>query len=566
MDGCLFVIRHSSFNHSSFFHVNVGFLKNKHGRIICWAVVGLAFAAGLGLRLPELARKPMHTDEAVQAAKAGLLFDGGGYRYDPREFHGPTLYCFTPPALKYFSGAADYAHSSENDYRIVPALFGAAAMLWLLLLADGLGFFATGAAALLMALSPAGVYYSRYYIQETLLVFFSLGAIACGWRWLNCEHAARRKLWAVAAGLCLGLMHATKETCVLSWAAMGCGIWFARRGAVEEKSARKREGIFTDAVLALGAGVGVSVLFYSSFFTNARGPLDSILTYGNYFSRAAEADSGQARPFFYYAQLLLWNSTALGAWSEGLIVVLAALGLLTAITAAGSRRSRVSALPHPALLLRRFFVVYTLALMLFYSAISYKTPWCVLSMLSGLIVLAGVGCERIVLGTGFVVRGWRRAVWVGALSFVLLAGALHLGWQAYKGAFKFSSDARNPYAYVHPTADARRLGERIEALTRAHPDGKKMAVRVMVPQADYWPLPWYLRRLEGVGYWSAPPANLDAPVLVVAPEFLAELRLELKGRYQVNAYGLRPGALVWLYVEEGLWGKFLEQQSRRDGR
>ena len=71
-----------------------------NGRFIYWAALTIAFATGLGLRLPELARKPMHTDEAVQAAKAGALFDSGGYRYDPREFHGPTLYYFTQPVLK----------------------------------------------------------------------------------------------------------------------------------------------------------------------------------------------------------------------------------------------------------------------------------------------------------------------------------------------------------------------------------------------------------------------------------------------------------------------------------
>ena len=67
-------------------------------------------------------------------------------------------------------------------------------------------------------------------------------------------------------------------------------------------------------LLALGAGVSVSVLFYSSFFTNARGPLDSILTYGNYFTRAADEGGGHEQPFYFYAKLLLWNATALGVW------------------------------------------------------------------------------------------------------------------------------------------------------------------------------------------------------------------------------------------------------------
>ena len=180
-----------------------------------------------------------------------------------------------------------------------------------------------------------------------------------------------------------------------------------------------------------------------------------------------------------------------------------------------------------------------------------------MSLSSGLAILAGIGVEGI--AARFAGRAWIKTV----LGILLLAGCGHLGWQAYRAAFKFPADARNPYAYVHPGADVQRLGERIEALAHVHPDGVKMTVQVMAPKADYWPLPWYLRRLEGVGYWSVPPVKLDAPVIVAAPEFVGELRLELKDKYQVNAYGLRPGVLVWLYVEEGLWRRFLEEAGRR---
>ena len=79
----------------------------------------------------------------------------------------------------------------------------------------------------------------------------------------------------------------------------------------------------------------------------------------------------------------------------------------------------------------------------------------------------------------------------------------------------------------------------------------------MVPRADYWPLPWYLRKLERVGFWDAPPVKVDAPVIVAALDYAPELALELKGSYQKNQYGLRPGVKVWLYVENALWAKFL---------
>jgi 4-amino-4-deoxy-L-arabinose transferase-like glycosyltransferase len=79
---------------------------------------------------------------------------------------------------------------------------------------DGLGPAAV-AAAVLAALSPALFFYSRYYIQEMLLVCFTFGVIVCGYRYAR----TRALPWAVAAGICAGLMHATKETAVI---ALGC--------------------------------------------------------------------------------------------------------------------------------------------------------------------------------------------------------------------------------------------------------------------------------------------------------------------------------------------------------
>ena len=59
------------------------------------------------------------------------------------------------------------------------------------------------------------VFYSRYFIHEMLLVFFSFLALAAGWRYWR----SRKLGWALLAGAGLGLMHATKETFVITLAA-----------------------------------------------------------------------------------------------------------------------------------------------------------------------------------------------------------------------------------------------------------------------------------------------------------------------------------------------------------
>ena len=132
----------------------------------------------------------MHGDEANQAYKAGLkLFEEGVYLYDPGDHHGPSLYYLTLPILA-LSGARTFAETTESEYRLLPVLFGIGLVLLLWPLGAGLGRAAAVVAAVLTALSPAMVFYSRYYIQETLLVFFTLATILAVWRYMQTGDAA----------------------------------------------------------------------------------------------------------------------------------------------------------------------------------------------------------------------------------------------------------------------------------------------------------------------------------------------------------------------------------------
>ncbi|HEV58303.1 MAG TPA: hypothetical protein ENN87_12555, partial [Phycisphaerales bacterium] len=138
--------------------------RAKTGCILVLAAVLLAGA----LRVPHLARRPMHTDEAVHADRYRLLLDGQ-YRYDPTEYHGPTLnYLTLIPAL--LSGAGfSYVQITETTLRVVPVFFGVLLVALVWLIARDTGSAAAVMAALLTAVSPVMVFYSRYYIQEMLL-------------------------------------------------------------------------------------------------------------------------------------------------------------------------------------------------------------------------------------------------------------------------------------------------------------------------------------------------------------------------------------------------------------
>ena len=140
------------------------------------AVFLVALVLAAVLRLPDLTLRPMHADEAVHADKLGTLLEEGRYVYDSSEFHGPTLYYLTLPSA-WLEGAARYVDIDEATLRVVPALLGVLLVVAHLGARPFLGAAGAAFAALLVGLSPAFVFYSRYYIHEIPLVLFTFGAL-----------------------------------------------------------------------------------------------------------------------------------------------------------------------------------------------------------------------------------------------------------------------------------------------------------------------------------------------------------------------------------------------------
>ncbi len=64
-------------------------------------------------------------------------------------------------------------------------------------------------------------------------------------------------------------------------------------------------------LLLLAAGV-LSVVFFSSFFTHGRGPIDSVMTYANYLGKGTEGATGHEKPWDYFFKLLAWNRAGSG--------------------------------------------------------------------------------------------------------------------------------------------------------------------------------------------------------------------------------------------------------------
>jgi len=501
----------------------------------------LAIAGALALRVPKLATRPLHNDEAVNAVKVSELWQQGRYAYDPGEYHGPTLHYATLPFL-WLSGARNSDELADATLRLAPVVCGVGLILLLLLLADGLGRQAVAWAAIFTAISPAMVFYSRYFIHEMLLLFFTALTLGAGWRYAQTRSAR----WAVLTGAGLGLMFATKETFVLTVAAMGLAAiatvrWMAPKGARVPNLLALWN--WKHAALALSATFLIWLLLFSSFFTNFAGLLDSVRTYFPWLKRAG-GHSPHIQPWSFYLQRLGWFHPAKGpVWSEGLILILAAVGALVSFVGKKSP-------------LRRFLALYTIILTAVYSAISYKTPWCLLSFFHGMILLAGVGAVALV-------EFFRARPLKVVVVTALLGLTAQLSWQAWRASFVYPTDRRNPYVYAQTVPDLLNLVHRAEGLTGVAPAGYETIVKIIAPDSDYWPLPWYLRRFKHLGWYEKLPDDPFAPIVVVASKLDARLDEKSDRRWiMVGLTELRPGRFFELYVELELWKKYVETLPR----
>src|SRR5215208_6719679 len=183
-----------------------------------WRVGVIAiFLIAAVLRLYDLNLVPLHHDEGVNGNFLVRLVREGAYQYDPENYHGPTLYYFSaiiPWITKALFGSAarDNHGLTTLTVRFVPAAFGLATIGLVFLLRRHLGTIATLAAALMLAISPGAVYLSRYFIHETLFVFFTLGiVVAVVW-----FYDQRNASYLIPAAASAALLFATKETAMIS--------------------------------------------------------------------------------------------------------------------------------------------------------------------------------------------------------------------------------------------------------------------------------------------------------------------------------------------------------------
>ena len=565
-----------------------------------WLIAGASIlVVAAVLRFYDLDLVPLHHDEGVNGNFLVRLVREGYYHYDPAKYHGPTLYYFAailPWLLRFLSG-----QHAQNTYgltttaiRFVPALFGLATVGLVFALRRNLGTIATLTAAGLLAISPGAVYLSRYFIHETLFVFFTLAIVVAALKYFE----TTRPTYLILAAVSSGLLFATKETAIISAVVLVLALVLTRiYGSVVNRSfnfgsgGRKQkrretegsEGDFTNFVervggpgnltigilAAIAVFIVVNVLFYSSFFTNyPKGVWDALKTFEFWSKTGKEA---HVHPFITYIWWLLLQ--------ESPLLFLGASGAMLAVL-------------KPAKSFALFAALWAFGLIAAYSLIAYKTPWLSLNFIVPLTLCSGFTIERLYaeLARWEMGKRVRMAVVAGVLLVALgplpgLARAFDKvvstntwsgmvpalaefkphrktfipGYQTIDLNFinYDNDDGYYVYVYAHTRRDLLKLVDEINRIAERTHEGGQTGITIVSP--DYWPLPWYLRDYSRVGYHGHIVVS-NEPIIIASQGQAEEVEATYGDRYQkvnsgfnpVGSFALRPGVELLLYTRREL--------------
>ncbi|MEN6306395.1 MAG: flippase activity-associated protein Agl23 [Anaerohalosphaeraceae bacterium] len=508
----------------------------------------LLFVAAVWLHFQALDMRPMHPDETVNAFRFADFLERGYYDYDPGEFHGPMLHYWTYPFATLF-GQRDFKTLNEVSLRCATAILGillcGVPFLFLGYLSRRAIFFS----AVLLAFSPGLVYYSRYYIHEMLFALFAGAFIACLWRYF----AEEKLRWAILTGLFAGLMHATKETCVLVYAAAAVAIVFSHI-TDQRKFIRNTKKRVACKIAMLVVAAGISALLYSGFGHDLKGVKESYSTFFISTARALHTPV-HTYPWYYYLDLFTWlEFFEKQPWNEDILVVLSALAVVMLFC------TRKISLPCSTEMLR-FTTCMTLSLYAIYSIIPYKTPW------NGVVILYAMA-----LPSGIMIAWlWQqRSRWLRLV--LILVCVVNPMVQAWWLNFKIPADPANPYVYAHTGPEIFQMDSRIQSMIQAVGNRPDFGIYVIDDTGYYWPWPWYLRQSDKVGYWNEIDRSMLSATIILAP-----LRMEeriLNALYEWPPSGqkslympvfdkplpLRPGVLWQGYIRKDDYDKWLQQR------
>ncbi len=511
------------------------------------AIAAAAMAvAGLVLRLVELADRPLHHDESIDAWYSWKFLEGTYEGYDP-VYHGPLRFYLTAAFFWVFG-------ESHTTARMVAVLAGVGMIVLPWFLRRSLGPAVTLAASAVLAFSPIALYMTRLGREDSLTAFITLAMMVVIVRFLD----RPRLLLPTLFGFLLAAGFAVKESTFIVVFIFG-GFLLALLGeqavsANSEGSAESpRNGLagwswmLPAGLVPMGIAFGVSAyyeaevfltlgvygvimvmfilmkaspqsiwelpvvraargvpgwgwalaaavflvffaLWFTVFFTKSEGFIDGF-TEGITYWRGEQDTNRGSEPWHYYLYTI--------PLYEYLVCILAVIGT-------------VHVFRNPTFV-GKFMVWTAVASWFSYSWASERFPWLALHILVPMAFLAGYGVQVLWRRRR---KAWMLPVWVVLAG--LLASTLFVTWRSN---YVNQRDPRELLTQVHTTDDYLDTVHRIEALNTYSKSVGEGPVTVAVDTAISVPNLWYFRNYEALAWTdSASAQHASADFVLSLPE------------------------------------------------
>ncbi|PWU14807.1 MAG: hypothetical protein C5B49_12635 [Bdellovibrio sp.] len=433
-----------------------------------------------GLRFYELALKPAHHDESINGAFIAGIWQSGWYNYDPTNYHGPLLFYLQALGERLFGWGI-------IAIRFFPVFFS----LLQVFLFD---FYARKRAPksrwmnLVWLMSPGFFFYSRSGIHEAIFAFF-LALAMIGF--LEVFQFANFKGWiAVIWGLWGAMV--LKETWTLLVASAGLSFlivalwrrelrssdWFTPRKWINPRLLRasRLAELWPHLLMALFA----LAFLFTGGFQDPAGMTKFVYAYLPWMKTGA--GSGHDKSFFHW--ILLLSKYDLGVLAMISLTSVLGLFIFPRSVGRGSQWIFLTAVIH--------FLVY--------SAIPYKTPWCIISIVTP-FWLAGLMVWHEWIASAEVSSEPKTPAWAspwrvrGALAVgtcALLVFVLPAGWR-----LNFVDPTPMGHEYVYVQTD-RRFGDLMNSLfQQAGRDPRLWKAKVQIAGDEDWPMAWWLSPFTG---------------------------------------------------------------------
>jgi uncharacterized protein (TIGR03663 family) len=504
--------------------------KRVTGRLktLPWIEIGILTLAAV-LRLALLDVKPPHFDEGVNGWFADQMTRDGFFRYDPTNYHGP---------LHFYAVFISQTLFGRNLWALrLPAVLASLLAVWSILrFREFFGAPAAQLAALAMALSPGYVFYGRYSIHESWLAFFSslfLWAVLGLW-----EKGERRFLFALlaaASGMIL-----TKETYVVhigSFLLAGLVLWLWQKLLPSQPHlpVAPQQWAGKDLGNGLGFALLAIIFFYSGTFLDFPALSGLFETFAAWFHTGVEAaghekTSYQIGPLNYYWVALM----ARYEWP-------ALLGLALSLQYIVPSEARL-----------RYVAIYGCGVLVAYSFIPYKTPWCIISILWPFYLILGsmafTQAEQTIGRIGNSILQF-----VTAISLVVSAFA-----SVRLNFFQFTNE-KEPYVYVQTYHEIETLTKPL--LEMAKRDPRYYHVRGQIVLDSYYPLPWVLGDFTQIGFYKKeePPDAYDGDFIVAQINQTEQIEPGLVDDYYKRTFRLRDSQDECVaYFRKGMYEEWFQ--------